>query len=554
MRSRNLRSKVEPAASPRRSRTRDDGIEAKFRSLLVVDIHPEEQLEAFAAMQPGGIVVRRRHTRDPAQVRELICRHQALAEFPLMVAGNFEWGVANDVRGCRSFFPGVLALAAACGDDLSLAQAQAEAIGREARSLGVNTVFGPAIDVIQGESTEVGTRGFSRDPGRVAAYADRYIRGLQAGGVAAVGKHFPGGGAGKVDSHLGLPVLKETWGDLQRCNLKPFIAAIAAGVGGLMTSHNAYPAINGDRCPGTMSARLAQLLRTELGFEGFLITDNMGMGATAKHFPPSELLLGPLRGGHDLVLVRSEIVNPRLLAECGELIRQEPALQERIEVAFDRMTGIRRRWRMGMSTGRHAHLVEASRVLGEEISRKAIAVLRDPAHLLPLSEQRYGRILIVSPQVRDGFHIALPSNFGYLAMELKRHILEAELVFPADSPSAEEQAAILAKAKQAQVVVLEMHDEQSLTGLAAGQIQLCRRLMRSCGDKLVIAGLYSPQFLERLPPIGAAVFAFSAMPASQVALARVLLGTCKAGGKSSPLSPNQARPSRRAQRKETKLR
>jgi beta-N-acetylhexosaminidase len=537
MRTRHLRSKVEPAASPRRSRTRDDGIDAKFRSLLVVDIHPEEQLEAFAAMQPGGIVVRRRHTRDPAQVRELICRHQALAELPLLVAGNFEWGVANDVRGCRSFFPGVLALAAACGDDLSLAQAQAEAIGREARSLGINAVFGPAIDVIQGESTEVGTRGFSRDPGRVAAYADRYIRGLQAGGVAAVGKHFPGGGAGKVDSHLGLPVLKETWEDLQRCNLKPFIAAIAAGVGGLMTSHNAYPAINGDRCPGTMSARLAQLLRTELGFEGFLITDNMGMGATAKHFPPSELLLGPLRGGHDLVLVRSEIVNPRLLAECGEIIRQEPALQERIEVAFDRMTGIRRRWRMGMSTGSHARFEEASRVLGEEISRKAIAVLRDPAHLL-----------------RDGFHIALPSNFGYLAMELKRHILEAELVFPADSPSAEEQAAILAKAKQVQVVVLEMHDEQSLTGLAAGQIQLCRRLMRSCGDKLVIAGLYSPQFLERLPPIGAAVFAFSAMPASQVALARVLLGTGTAGGNSSPLNPNNARPARRAQKKETKLR
>jgi beta-glucosidase-like glycosyl hydrolase len=154
-------------------------IEQKFRSLLVVDIHPEHQLDAFEALQPGGVVVRRRHTRNPAEVKQLILRHQQLAALPLLVAGNFEWGVANDVRGCRSFFPGVMALAAASGRDLGLVYEQGRAIGREARSLGVNTVFGPAIDVIQRESSEVGTRGFSSDPKRVAAYAARYIAGLQ---------------------------------------------------------------------------------------------------------------------------------------------------------------------------------------------------------------------------------------------------------------------------------------------------------------------------------------------------------------------------------------
>lgn len=503
-------------------------LDAKFRSLLVVDIHPEDALDAFASMQPGGIVVRRRHTRSPAQVQALIRRHQALASQPLLVAANFEWGVANDVRGCRSFFPGVLALSAACGKDFSPARQQAEAIGREARSLGVNTVFGPVIDVIQRDNTEVGTRGFSRDPERVAAYAERYIRGLQAGGVAAVAKHYPGGGAAKVDAHLGLPVLRDKWSDLRRFNLKPFIAAIAAGTGGVMMSHNAYPAINGDRRPGTMSARLVELLRTELGFEGFLITDNMGMGATAKHFPPRELLLGPLRAGHDLVLVRSDIVTPRLLAECLETIRREPALQEKIEVAHERMTAIRRKWRMGRANGSQPRLEAASRALGETISRKAITILRDPANLLPITDERYRRILIVAPQVRDGFHIALPSNFGYLATELKKHFMEADLIFTADSPTAEEQGSVLSKAGMADAVVLEIHDEQSLTGLAPGQVELCRKLMRVCGDKLIVAGLYSPMFLERLPPVGAAVFAFSAMPSSQIALAHALLGIFKA--------------------------
>jgi beta-N-acetylhexosaminidase len=503
-------------------------IEQKFRSLLVVDIHPEDQLDAFEAMQPGGIVVRRRHTRSPAQVRELIRRHQQRSGAPLMVAGNFEWGVANDVRGCRSFFPGVMALSAASGRDLGLVYEQGRAIGQEARSLGVNTVFGPAIDVIQRDSSEVGTRGFSRDPKQVAAYAARYIAGLQDGGVAAVAKHFPGGGNAATDSHLGLPVLRESLADIRRIGLKPFVSAVAAGTAGVMMSHHAYPRINGDKRPGTLSENMVKLLRNELGFDGFLITDNMGMGATRNHYSLPELLLGPLRAGHDLVLVRSEIVTLPLLAECLELIRREPALQEKIEVAYDRMAHIRRQWRMGKATGSQPKMEAASRALGEVISRKAVTVLRDPGKLLPLTEARYGRLLIVSPQVQDGFHIALPSNFGYLAMELKKHFLEADLVFASDSPTAGEQAAILKKAGAAAVVVLEIHDEQSLTGLAKGQVELCRKLMRACGEKLVIAGLFSPQFLEGLPQKGAAVFAFSAMPASQVALAQALLGKFKA--------------------------
>lgn len=498
--------------------------ETKFRRLLVVDIHPEEELDAFEAMQPGGIVVRRRHTRSPAQVQDLIRRHQQRSGEPLLVAGNFEWGVANDVRGCRSFFPGVLALAAASGREPGLVYEQGLAIAREARSLGVNTVFGPAIDVIQRESSEVGTRGFSRDPKRVADYAARYVAGLQDGGVAAVAKHFPGGGNAATDSHLGLPVLRESLADIRRVGLKPFVSAVAAGTAGVMMSHHAYPRVNGDKRPSTLSENMVRLLRSELGFNGFLITDNMGMGATIKNYPLPELLLGPLRAGHDLVLVRSAIVTPRLLAECLGIIRREPALQEKIEAAYGRMTAVRRQWRMGNATGSQPRLEAASRALGETISRNAITVLRDPGKLLPLTETRYDRILIVSPQVQDGFHIALPSNFGYLALELKKHFLEADLVFTGDSPTAAEQTAVLEKAKAAAAVILEVHDEQSLTGLAKGQVDLCRKLMRACGDKLVIAGLYSPLFLEKLPRTGAAVFAFSAMPASQVALAHHMLG------------------------------
>jgi beta-N-acetylhexosaminidase len=505
-------------------------VKAMFRSLLVVDMHPEDKLDAFAALQPGGIEVRRRHTDSPAQARELIRRHQALVPEPLFVAANFEWGVANDIRGCRSFFPGTLALAAACGGDYSLAREQGLAIGREARSLGVNAVFGPVIDVIQRDSTAVGTRGFSRKPARVAAYARQYIEGLQAGGVAAVAKHYPGGGNCAVDAHLGLPVMRETWGDIKRFGLKPFCEAIAADTAGIMMSHNAYPAINGDNRPGTMSARLVELLRRELGFGGFLITDEMSMGATVRGAAARDLLLGPLRAGHDLVLLQSRIMTPRLLEDCDRVIRREAALQAKIEAAYARMAEVRRHWRMGRAWGNPARRRAASQALGERISQRAVTVLRDPNRVLPLDETRHRRLLIVTPQVKDGFHIALPSNFGYLAMELKKRFLEAELVFTEDSPGAETQAAVIGKAKGADVVVLEMHDEQSLTGLAPGQVSLCRALMRSCGHKLVIAGLWSPLFLDALPRKGAAVFAYSAMPASQVALARVLLGDCQPQG------------------------
>jgi beta-N-acetylhexosaminidase len=188
-----------------------------------------------------------------------------------------------------------MALAAACdGDDLRLATRQARAIAREAAALGVNTVFGPVLDPVPPAcASDSGTRSFSGNRRQLAAYADAYIRGLQAGGVCAVAKHFPGAHAA-VDAHLDLATVNLDLRQLRRRSLVPFVAAIGAGVAGVMVQHNAYPQVTGDRLPATMSPAIYDLLRRRLGFEGFIITDNMSMGAVARHFAPEEAL--PARG------------------------------------------------------------------------------------------------------------------------------------------------------------------------------------------------------------------------------------------------------------------
>jgi beta-N-acetylhexosaminidase len=510
-------------------------IREDFRSTLVVDIFPEDALACFDRVRPGGIAVRRRFTQSPEQVAALIDAHQRRSGVPLMVAANFEWGVANDVCDCRSYFPGAMALSAACpGNDLTLAARQARAIAREAAALGVNTIFGPVMDPVPAkQATDSGTRSFSSNSQRLAEYARAYTHGMQAEGVCAVAKHFPGAHA-PVDAHLDLATVNLDLRALQRRSLVPFAAAVEAGVTGMMIQHNAYPRITRDRLPATMSPAIYDLLRNRMGFQGFIITDNMSMGAIARHFSPEEALLAPLRAGADLVLVRSTTATPELLERCERIIARDPALQERIRMAQARLAPLRRRWAKPQARRDYRRLEQRNIALASEIATRAVTVLRDAHGLLPVTAPRYRRVLLVSPQARNGYHVALPSNFGYLAMEIKQSLPEAELMFISDDPPAAERRAVLRRCADADVIILVVHEEPGIHGLAAGQVALCRQTIQAAGRRLILAGLTAPLFLKRLPAGGAAIFAFSAMPSSQQALARAILG--------SPLPARQKAP------------
>ena len=191
----------------------------------------------------------------------------------VVVAADEEGGDVTRIEATTgSSLPGNAALGAV--DDVELTRAVAGALGARLRSLGVDLDLAPCADVNSDpDNPVIGVRSFGADPALVARHTAAFVSGLQAAGVAACAKHFPGHGAVTVDSHLALPTVAEV-GERE---LAPFRAAVAAGVAAVMPGHLRVPAL--DDAPASVSRRvLVDLLRGSLGFDGVVVTDALDMG------------------------------------------------------------------------------------------------------------------------------------------------------------------------------------------------------------------------------------------------------------------------------------
>jgi beta-N-acetylhexosaminidase len=195
-------------------------------------------------------------------------------------------------------FLGAGALGAA--DDLDLTRMTARAIGAELGGLGLDLTLGPVADVnTNPDNPVIGIRSFGTDPGKVAAHVGAWIEGLQSSGPAACAKHFPGHGDTRQDSHLALPEIDVQRVVLERRELVPFHAAVAAGVEAVMTSHIVVRSV--DSAPATLSGPVLSLLREELGFGGAILSDALDMaGASAGRGIPRAAVLS-LAAGADLL-------------------------------------------------------------------------------------------------------------------------------------------------------------------------------------------------------------------------------------------------------------
>ncbi|MGE3270222.1 MAG: glycoside hydrolase family 3 N-terminal domain-containing protein [Chloroflexota bacterium] len=182
------------------------------------------------------------------------------------------------------------------------------------REMGFTMNLAPVLDVNNNPANPViGVRSYSDDPAVVARLGAAYVRGLQAGGVAAVGKHFPGHGNTSVDSHLGLPSLPQTLDDLERIELVPFRAAIQAGIAGIMSAHIVFPAVDPTGNPATLSYPvMTGLLRERLGFTGLTVSDDMGaMKAITDNYAPGEAAVRAVNAGVDMVILSSEFARQK---------------------------------------------------------------------------------------------------------------------------------------------------------------------------------------------------------------------------------------------------
>jgi beta-N-acetylhexosaminidase len=251
----------------------------------------------------AGIVLFSPNIRDPEQLRRLCADAQACAaeagQPPLLVAIDQEGGTVARLPEPFTRFPGNPFL-----NEEGDAERFARVTARELSGAGVNMNLAPVLDLAPDDVDSVmARRSFGADPDRVARLGTAVIDGLQRRGVMAVAKHFPGIGRTTLDSHEVQPVLDAAPELLDATDWVPFRAALRAGVAGVMLSHIRYPRIDPD-WPASLSRRIAlDLLRSRLGFQGVVMTDDMDMKAVRGRYDMATIAERVAAAAVDLVLV-----------------------------------------------------------------------------------------------------------------------------------------------------------------------------------------------------------------------------------------------------------
>lgn len=204
-------------------------------------------------------------------------------------------------------------------------------MGRELASLGINLSFAPVLDIHSNPANPViGLRAFGNTSEVVIRAGLDFMKALQAEGVLACGKHFPGHGDTAQDSHRELPVLKQDLAALRARELQPFAAAIEAGIPMLMTSHILLPSVDAAG-PVTLSARFnQQLLRDELKFAGVIISDDIGMHAVSQLFGDPQAAVRLIQAGADMLMVCSHFTDTERCRGFAEALQ---GAYERGEIA-----------------------------------------------------------------------------------------------------------------------------------------------------------------------------------------------------------------------------
>jgi beta-N-acetylhexosaminidase len=272
--------------------------------LFTVGFHGKgvsDDLSDLLARGVGGVIFFSRNVGQPLEVFELTNAIKRQAGRPLILALDQEGGKVARLRQGFSDLPSMRAVGET--RSASLSRELGSLLGRELRAVGFDMNYAPVLDVdTNPDNPVIGSRAFGRTPELVSELGLALADGLERVGVAACGKHFPGHGDTSQDSHLELPRLSHPLARLQSVELKPFLAAVAAGIPSLMTAHVIFEPLD-PVYPATMSRPvLHELLREQMGYDGLIVSDDLEMRAIADHFSVEETVVRGLNAGVDQFL------------------------------------------------------------------------------------------------------------------------------------------------------------------------------------------------------------------------------------------------------------
>lgn len=459
-----------------------------------------EIIQHFRQLRAGGLILYRRNFVSPVQVRALISDLEEGLGRRLLVLVDHEGGRVIMFREGVTIFPDNLAVGAT--GTVEYARRQGEIEARELRRLGIDVNLAPVLDVLTpAYSPNIGIRSYGQDWQLVAALGSARIAAMQAGGLSACAKHFPGKGHAPLDAHLGLPVIPSTWQEMAEVHLPPFLAAIEAGVDLIMSSHPYYP--NLDPGPGqiaTFSRRLIfDHLRQELNFAGVISSDDLEMGAVAATCPIGQAGVLATRAGHDLLLICH---TPKAQAEVQEALMTAYLNRElswtELEASVNRIQTLRAKRPLQFEPGQLEPEPEGVN-LAATISRQAVQILQDKAGLLPLAG-RYQKVGVIFPrfaQLADRIMIEpqMLAAKEFLEGELGQFGVRPEICLVNMEPTAADLLAAEQLAGRIEVTIFFCYDAHLFS---ANKVLLDR--LQAAARQLVVVLLRDPYDVEFLQP------------------------------------------------------
>ncbi len=252
----------------------------------------------------GGVIAFADNVASTRQIRGVnaTLTRAVRRRWPLFLAVDQEGGIVERVKGDATRFATFMSAGAA--GDARLTRNAARASGAELRGMGFDVVFAPDADVTSGPGDPtIGSRSAGSEPEAVIEQVGAAVEGYAASAMVPVLKHFPGHGSVPQDSHLTLPVQTRTRQQLSRRDLAPFAAAVEQGMPAIMVGHIDVRAID-PRVPASMSRTLVtDLLRTELGFDGLVVTDSLSMAGVQASYGAARSAVQGLRAGNDVLLM-----------------------------------------------------------------------------------------------------------------------------------------------------------------------------------------------------------------------------------------------------------
>jgi len=311
-----------------------------------IDDHARELIESYRV---GGFILFKDNIRDSAQTLQLI---NSLKEanspggVPLFFCVDEEGGKVSRLPGEFVKFPSNRTVGGV--NDGSFSREIGRLIAEQIKSLGFNMNFAPVLDIDSNPANPViGDRSFGADADIVAKLGVETMKGMQEKEVISVVKHFPGHGDTSVDSHIGLPVLNHGLQRLKSFELVPFAAAINNGADAIMVAHILLPQIDRQQPASLSSVFLTDILRSDLRFDGVIVTDDLTMGAIESQYEIGAAAVQLVRAGGDIVLVCHDYAKARAALDAlRQVVRTGELPERRIDESVRRILKLKEKYRI----------------------------------------------------------------------------------------------------------------------------------------------------------------------------------------------------------------